>query len=183
MLHWQWIEDEEHYLILIAVQRMRLVSFTNIDLPITNQTLGLATTASRNIATESSFTKNLKKISNWLPLPKSMRLGLSTVLDAEVSGVALNTDKRETIKKFVESLNGKRTIQRILIANNGMAATKAINSMRQWAYNTFGRYMRVSPCEAWVANDIVDSVTPFPFADVRRREDARVRGHGHQRRP
>jgi acetyl-CoA carboxylase/biotin carboxylase 1 len=62
----------------------------------------------------------------------------SSVLDAEVVGVTLNTDKRETIKKFVEGLDGKRTIQRILIANNGMAATKAINSMRKWAYNTFG---------------------------------------------
>ena len=35
-------------------------------------------------------------------------------------------------------MDGKRVIQRILIANNGMAATKAILSMRQWAYMTLG---------------------------------------------
>jgi len=35
-------------------------------------------------------------------------------------------------------MGGKRSLQRILIANNGMAATKAILSMRQWAYMTLG---------------------------------------------
>eukprot|EP01033_Poteriospumella_lacustris_P003046 gene3046-2231_t len=35
-------------------------------------------------------------------------------------------------------MGGKRVIQRILIANNGMAATKSILSMRQWAYTVLG---------------------------------------------
>jgi biotin carboxylase len=35
-------------------------------------------------------------------------------------------------------MGGKRVLQRVLIANNGMAATKAILSMRQWAYMTLG---------------------------------------------
>lgn len=42
------------------------------------------------------------------------------------------------MEKFVKTKGGKRVIQRILIANNGMAATKSILSMRQWAYMTFG---------------------------------------------
>lgn len=46
--------------------------------------------------------------------------------------------KRAVIEGFVHRMGGKRTIQRILIANNGMAATKAILSIRQWAYMMFG---------------------------------------------
>ena len=35
-------------------------------------------------------------------------------------------------------MGGKRSIHRILIANNGMAATKAILSIRQWSYMVLG---------------------------------------------
>jgi len=42
------------------------------------------------------------------------------------------------VDTFVQKMGGKRSLQRILIANNGMAATKAILSMRQWAYMTLG---------------------------------------------
>ena len=50
--------------------------------------------------------------------------------------------RRDAIEQLCITLGGKRTIQRILLANNGMAATKAIMSMRQWAFMNFGRYMR-----------------------------------------
>ena len=52
--------------------------------------------------------------------------------------IKLNTKKRAEVETFVQKMGGKRTLQRILIANNGMAATKAILSMRQWAYMTLG---------------------------------------------
>ena len=39
---------------------------------------------------------------------------------------------------YVKQRGGDRLIRRILIANNGMAATKTIMSIRQWAYETFG---------------------------------------------
>mmetsp|Transcript_92202 Transcript_92202/g.240639 ORF Transcript_92202/g.240639 Transcript_92202/m.240639 type:complete len:91 (+) Transcript_92202:13-285(+) len=41
-------------------------------------------------------------------------------------------------KEYVEQHGGKRVLKRILIANNGMAATKAIMSMRQWAFLELG---------------------------------------------
>ena len=44
----------------------------------------------------------------------------------------------ETIAQFVKAHDGKRVIQRILIANNGLAAVKEIHSVRRWAYTTFG---------------------------------------------
>ena len=59
-------------------------------------------------------------------------------VEAEVDYSQLTAKKRSIIEKFVQRMDGKRTIQRILIANNGMAATKAILSIRQWAYMMFG---------------------------------------------
>mmetsp|Transcript_4093 Transcript_4093/g.8426 ORF Transcript_4093/g.8426 Transcript_4093/m.8426 type:complete len:1007 (-) Transcript_4093:3291-6311(-) len=43
-----------------------------------------------------------------------------------------------TIEDYVKNRGGDRVIKKVLIANNGMAATKSIFSMRQWAYMTFG---------------------------------------------
>lgn len=54
------------------------------------------------------------------------------------AGPQISEKKRQAVTDFVNNSGGKRTIQRILIANNGMAATKSILSLRQWAYMTFG---------------------------------------------
>ena len=42
------------------------------------------------------------------------------------------------MEDYVKERGGDRPIKKILIANNGMAATKAILSMRQWAYMELG---------------------------------------------
>ncbi len=60
------------------------------------------------------------------------------MMDEIETGPIISANKRNLVAKFVERMDGKRVIQRILIANNGMAATKAILSMRQWAYVTLG---------------------------------------------
>mgnify|MGYP005845589223 CR=1 FL=1 len=44
----------------------------------------------------------------------------------------------KSVEQYVEERGGNRPIKKILIANNGMAATKAILSMRQWAYMELG---------------------------------------------
>jgi acetyl-CoA carboxylase/biotin carboxylase 1 len=53
----------------------------------------------------------------------------------------LNKDETTTTPSLVDLVGdycakhgGDRPIRKILIANNGMAATKSIMSMRQWAY-------------------------------------------------
>mmetsp|Transcript_87993 Transcript_87993/g.156027 ORF Transcript_87993/g.156027 Transcript_87993/m.156027 type:complete len:2134 (-) Transcript_87993:174-6575(-) len=40
--------------------------------------------------------------------------------------------------KYVQERKGKRVIRKILVANNGMAAVKAIMSMRRWTFIEFG---------------------------------------------
>ncbi|GJQ13401.1 hypothetical protein GpartN1_g5192.t1 [Galdieria partita] len=43
-----------------------------------------------------------------------------------------------TIEEYVKLCQGKRVIRKVLIANNGIAAVKAIRSMRKWLYEVFG---------------------------------------------
>ena len=45
---------------------------------------------------------------------------------------------RISVSDYVRAKGGRHTITRILIANNGIAAVKAIRSIRKWAYETFG---------------------------------------------
>ena len=42
------------------------------------------------------------------------------------------------LEDYVKARGGNRVIKKVLIANNGMAATKSILSMRQWAYMELG---------------------------------------------
>ena len=55
------------------------------------------------------------------------------------SGFHLSFDRDPmTVEAFVREAQGNAVIRRVLIANNGMAAVKAIRSIRKWSYETFG---------------------------------------------
>jgi Biotin carboxylase, N-terminal domain len=45
-----------------------------------------------------------------------------------------------SVQEYVDELGGSKSfkIEKILIANNGVAAVKAIRSIRKWAYEVFG---------------------------------------------
>ena len=59
---------------------------------------------------------------------------VATAIDTPTSAA----DLEEKMWKYVKDRGGDKLIRKILIANNGMASTKTIMSIRQWAYNTFG---------------------------------------------
>ena len=46
----------------------------------------------------------------------------------------------QDVASYVSELGGSkgRVIEKVLIANNGVAAVKAIRSIRRWAYEVFG---------------------------------------------
>lgn len=50
----------------------------------------------------------------------------------------LQQHRMSVLAAFVRKHGGNRVIQRILIANNGIAAVKEIRSIRRWAYEVFG---------------------------------------------
>jgi acetyl-CoA carboxylase/biotin carboxylase 1 len=59
-------------------------------------------------------------------------------MDSIRSASKCDLDKKSLLASFSKSLGGARPIQHILIANNGMAATKCILSLRNWAFINFG---------------------------------------------
>jgi acetyl-CoA carboxylase/biotin carboxylase 1 len=50
----------------------------------------------------------------------------------------------ESVEEFVAFSGGDHAIKKILIANNGIGATKAIRSIRKWSFQTFGNERMVS---------------------------------------
>eukprot|EP01040_Poterioochromonas_malhamensis_P001981 gene1983-2117_t len=90
-------------------------------------------------ASHASALKHSKMPVNGLIANRLNQLYSSIIDDGEIeSGPTLSAKNRAIVEQFVKKMGGKRPIQRILIANNGMAATKSILSMRQWAYTVFG---------------------------------------------
>lgn len=54
----------------------------------------------------------------------------------------------ENLEAYVKALGGDTVIRKILIANNGIAAVKAIRFLRKWAYEVFGNEKEVL-CEGY----------------------------------
>jgi hypothetical protein len=107
---------------------------------------------------------------------------LSAVEIEDELDVKLNVEKRAMVETFVQKMGGKRTLQRILIANNGMAATKSILSMRQWAYMTLGDE-RAIEFVAMATRDDLNANAEFirladSFVEVRTVACGDVKGHG-----
>lgn len=52
----------------------------------------------------------------------------------------------DSVATYVRELGGSKqwVIEKILIANNGVAAVKAIRSIRRWAYEVFGNERAIS---------------------------------------
>ena len=63
---------------------------------------------------------------------------MSTVQDSSSVSSVSSSGVTQTLETYVKSRGGDRVIRKVLIANNGMAATKSILSMRQWAYMELG---------------------------------------------
>lgn len=65
---------------------------------------------------------------------------LSTLAMSPVSTQSsskLKEDNFSVIEKFVKDHDGNFPIQRVLIANNGIAAVKEMRSVRKWTYEVF----------------------------------------------
>eukprot|EP01039_Chlorochromonas_danica_P007440 gene7440-8227_t len=98
----------------------------------------------RSVASTLASSQQSRSLARYHPLPSTgtaLRPAHqlpATLMDDLETGPQLNLRKRHLIEEYVEKRGGKRVIQRILIANNGMAATKSILSMRQWAYMVLG---------------------------------------------
>lgn len=62
----------------------------------------------------------------------------NTALQSTIEETAAVSSVRTSVEDYLEARGGSTPIRKVLVANNGMAATKAIMSMRQWAYMELG---------------------------------------------
>lgn len=67
---------------------------------------------------------------------------------------------------YVSSLDGKRVIRKILIANNGIAAVKAIRSIRRWSYETFGDERTIEFVSMATPEDVTANAEYVRMADI-----------------
>lgn len=70
--------------------------------------------------------------------------GMAKQIRQSMSGIHLSQQDRDrhdlslaTPEEFVKRFEGKKVINRILIANNGIAAVKCMRSIRRWSYEMF----------------------------------------------
>ena len=54
------------------------------------------------------------------------------------------------VEEFVKIHGGDHAIKKILIANNGIGAIKAIRSIRKWSFDTLGDEKAVCYCNAYL---------------------------------
>ncbi|KAA8495577.1 Acetyl-CoA carboxylase [Porphyridium purpureum] len=59
-------------------------------------------------------------------------------VDALPAGGRRALRARSVLKDYVDKMGGTRVLQRLLVANNGIAAVKCIRSIRTWVYETLG---------------------------------------------
>lgn len=74
--------------------------------------------------------------------------------------------KLHPIEAYVTSLGGKRPIRKVLIANNGIAAVKAIRSIRRWSYETFGDERAVEFVSMATPEDVAANAEYVRMADM-----------------
>lgn len=85
---------------------------------------------------------------------------MSTIEEAVTTSAGV-----QALEKYVESRGGDRVIRKVLIANNGMAATKSILSMRQWAYMELGDERAIQFVAMATAEDLKANAEFIRLAD------------------
>jgi biotin carboxylase len=73
----------------------------------------------------------------------------------------------DTVEDFISFSGGDHAIKKILIANNGIGAVKAIRSIRRWALETFGNERMVSVSLVFAGRyDILNALLPVSADQV-----------------
>lgn len=87
--------------------------------------------SSHQVSTENNYSGKEKKIKNFLNSESNINMFNSHSDNKSVE------DKIARIAEFVNEHGGTCPIQRVLLANNGIAAVKEMRSVRKWAYEIF----------------------------------------------
>uniref|UniRef100_A0ACB8FZK6 Uncharacterized protein n=1 Tax=Sphaerodactylus townsendi TaxID=933632 RepID=A0ACB8FZK6_9SAUR len=106
-------------------------------------------TASRRRGSLASISSSSSSVDSW-SLSSLTETGSAVIMRPSMSGMHLVKKGREQKKldlhrdftvaspaEFVTRFGGNRVIEKVLIANNGIAAVKCMRSIRRWAYEMF----------------------------------------------
>jgi biotin carboxylase/acetyl-CoA carboxylase carboxyltransferase component/biotin carboxyl carrier protein len=72
----------------------------------------------------------------------------------------------DAIARYVRLLGGRRPIRKVLVANNGIAAVKAIRSIRRWSYENFGDELAVEFVAMATPEDVAANAEYVRMADI-----------------
>lgn len=75
------------------------------------------------------------------------------------------TSHMDILDGFVRDHDGDFSIHKILIANNGLAATKMIKSIRKWSFETFGNSRTINLLAMATRDDIEANAEFIKLAD------------------
>lgn len=125
--HWVWAG-------CVAVTYISVCTYFGSKKKIINLNLPFSTTTSNNDNT---------KRGNKMAVVQTSSNSTARTLKKVISHRNVNDKSHRrfsTVQSYVQQLGGDKSvvIEKVLIANNGVAAVKAIRSMRKWAYEVFG---------------------------------------------
>ncbi|XP_064397695.1 acetyl-CoA carboxylase-like isoform X2 [Halichondria panicea] len=85
-----------------------------------------------------------------------------------LSGYSLSYKPKTTVatpEEYVAKCGGKRVIEKVLVANNGIGAVKFIRSVRRWAYEMFGNEKAIKFCAMVSPEDLKANAEFIKLAD------------------
>eukprot|EP01138_Halocafeteria_seosinensis_P000421 gb/GECG01000434.1/.p1 GENE.gb/GECG01000434.1/~~gb/GECG01000434.1/.p1 ORF type:complete len:2813 (+),score=333.03 gb/GECG01000434.1/:1-8439(+) len=85
--------------------------------------------------------------------------------DSAIAPTGPTPEPFSSVDDYVSKLEGTHPIKRVLIANNGIAAVKAIRSIRRFAYETFGNEREIHFTVMTTADDIKANAEYIRMAD------------------
>jgi len=86
--------------------------------------------------------------------------------EERIAAIGVEAARSEQFDAYVKDLGGKKPIRKVLIANNGIGAVKAIRSIRRWSYNEFGYERMVKFVVMATPDDIAAAAEYIKLADA-----------------
>lgn len=74
---------------------------------------------------------------------EEQNLGLDFEIIRRENWSVMTSPFYDSVEQYVEFCSGSHVIKKVLIANNGIGAIKAIRSIRRWSFETFGNERQV----------------------------------------
>jgi biotin carboxylase/acetyl-CoA carboxylase carboxyltransferase component/biotin carboxyl carrier protein len=101
-----------------------------------------------------------------LPPPRDRQAAPPPAAMSVAADAASSPRDDDAYSRFVRLCGGRAPIRKVLIANNGIAAVKAIRSIRVWAYETFGDEHAVEFVAMATPEDVTANAEYVRMADM-----------------